>query len=310
MLLIGLITHNKGGFMQEYDRLKNLLKVTQEQLVEYCLEQPFPGNSKWPANHPIWDCYLPGKLSPKQAWKNRTLLNRAINNMFWIINKGIVENKYQSFNINHIKQLNTCVVKDGKIVSSSQRLLELILNRFTIAKIAPKVTALSKYTMYKILEESKIDLSNGVYAPMAGFGGIIEAAKMWFKAHKIQTKNNSYDYLIEAYDINKNFCDWYGWEQRDMLFQPVKTDKTVIVCPPFGNKYEHWEGTPDDMSDISFLEWYFLIHDFIKAPNYVIIGPEVKGKATQKCGLFYKTTGIQLWTAEMYEEAMKDKDEK
>lgn len=291
--------------MKNFDKLNPLIKVNVDQLVDFCSTQPFPGNSVWAPNHPIWDCFLPGKISPKEAWKDTRMLRKAVENMFWIINKGLAENKYADFNEKHIKQINSCKVENGKIISSNHRLLELILTRFTVAKIAPKVTALNKNTMYKIMEESHIDFSRGVYAPMAGFGGIIEAAKMWFKKHSVPMKNDSYDYLIEAYDINPNFCNWYGWGERNMLAEHIKTDKSVIVCPPFGDKYEHWKGTPDDMSDISFLEWYFLIHDFINAPNYMIIGPELKGKDKQKCGLFYKTTGIQLWTDDMYNEALQ-----
>ena len=291
--------------MLEFLNLQKKIFIDKEQLIEYCLLCPFPGNNKWPPNHPIWDCYLPRKISPKEAWGNRKMLARAINNLFQILDSSIKNNKYHSFVDRHIRELNTCIVENNKIVSSSKKLLELILNRFTIAKIAPKVTALNKKNMYKIMEESGIDFSKGVYAPMAGFGGIIEASKMWFKKHNIPMKNNSYDYLIEAYDINKNFCDWYGWKQKDVLFEKVKTNKIVIVCPPFGKNYEHWKGTPDEMSDISFVEWYFLIKDFIKAPNYLIIGPEINGKQNQKCGLFYKTIGIQLWTDDMFQKEIK-----
>ena len=74
--------------------------------------------------------------------------------------------------------------------------------------------------MLKIIEESGIDLTQGVYCPMAGFGGIVEGTKEWFK------KNNK-NINIEAYDINKNFCDWYGWEQRDVLAQHIITEEDV-----------------------------------------------------------------------------------
>ena len=190
--------------------IKDLITVTSEQLLEYCLHVPFPGNSKWGADHPIWDCYLPGKVSPKMAWRSEELLRKAIYNLFWILDTSIENNKYPSFVGKHVKELNTCVFKDGRVVNSSRRLLELILARFTVAKIAPKVTALSSRTMYKIMESSGLDFSVGVYAPMAGFGGIIEAAKIWFEKHKIPKKDNSYDYLIEAFDINPNFCSRYG----------------------------------------------------------------------------------------------------
>ena len=99
---------------------------------------------------------------------------------------------------------------------------------------------------------------------------------------------------IEAYDINENFCKWYGWTQRDVLAQVVHTDKVVVVCPPFGKKYEHWKGTPDEMSDIEFTDWVKLIKEHVIAPNYIFIGPET-GEGKNKCGLFKRKLGISLY---------------
>ena len=81
--------------------------------------------------------------------------------------------------------------------------------------------------------------------------------------------------------------------QRDVLAQTITTEKTVIVCPPFGKEFEHWKGTPDEMSDISFIEWVDLIKEHVKAPKYIFIGPEMKSK--NKCGLFSKKTGISYY---------------
>jgi hypothetical protein len=126
---------------------------------------------------------------------------------------------------------------------------------------------------------------------------------------------------IEAYDINKSFCDWYGWKQRDMLESVIETDKVCIVCPPFGKNYEHWvdssengisQDVIDDMADITFIEWYELIKKHVKAPAYIIIGPELSsnGRDTNKYGnLFKKHVGIQLWTDELYERLLS-KDER
>lgn len=280
-----------------------LFGLSKKQLLDYCLTQPFPGTNKWPANHPIWDCFLYGYKSPKEAWSDCSCLNKAIDNLFWILDKAIQSHKYPEFVNEHKKAFGSCILdEEGNIINYNFKLLVLILNRFTIAKIAPKVTALNKNTMYSIMEGSKIDFSKGVYIPMAGFGGIVEASKIWFKNHNIPQQDNSWNYLIEAYDINENFNNYYGWKYRDLLAQHIETNKIVLVCPPFGKNYEHWKGTSNDMSDIDFLEWYFLIHDFINSSNYLIIGPEVNGKNNQKCGLFYKTTGVQLWTDEMWKK--------
>ena len=265
-----------------------------EKIVDYCLTQDLPGNGKWPANHPIWDCNVGNKVSPRFAWSNRNYLEKAVKNIFYMLPKD------EKFRIRHIKELLNCQILDNRIVYASQKLLQMIQDRFTIAKIAPKVTAISEYSVKKIIDESGIDISNGVYLPMAGFGGIYRAVKSYG------------DIDVETYDINEKFCHWYGWKQRDMLAQKVVTDKVCICCPPFGKKYEHWDGTPDEMSDIDFKEWYKLIKKYVIAPEYIIIGPEIDKTGTgsnkgvdkdgkKQSGLFTKTVGIMRWTDDMVE---------
>lgn len=297
-------------------------KVTEEQLIEWCLNNEFPGNSKWTSNHPIWKCYIPEQKSPYNAWYDEKCIRKAVKNMFQTLDRCINENKENSFVKRHLDALNSCVIENDKIVSSDKKLLELILARFTIAKIASKVTAISPSDCIKIFNESGINFDNynGIYVPMAGFGGIVEGYKRWIK------KNNSIKYNenilnIEAYDINKSFCDWYGWKQRDILESIVETDKICIVCPPFGKNYEHWvdssvDGVSQDiidyMADITFIEWYKLIKKYVKAPAYIIIGPELSsnGRDVAKCSnLFKKRVGIQLWTDELYERLLS-KDER
>ena len=265
-----------------------------EKIVDYCLTQELPGNGKWPANHPIWDCNVGNKVSPRFAWSDRNYLEKAVKNIFYMLPKD------EKFRIRHIKELLNCQMLNNRIVYASQKLLQMIQDRFTIAKIAPKVTAISEYSVKKIIDESGIDISNGVYLPMAGFGGIYRAVKSYG------------DIDVETYDINEKFCHWYGWKWRNMLAQKVVTDKVCICCPPFGKKYEHWDGTPDEMSDIDFKEWYKLIKQYVIASEYIIIGPEIDKTGTgsnkgvdkdgkKQSGLFTKTVGIMRWTDDMVE---------
>lgn len=265
-----------------------------EKIVDYCLTQELPGNGKWPANHPIWDCNVGSKVSPRFAWSDRNYLEKAVKNIFYMLPKD------EKFRIRHIKELLNCQMLNNRIVYASQKLLQMIQDRFTIAKIAPKVTAISEYSVKKIIDESGIDISNGVYLPMAGFGGIYRAVKSYG------------DIDVETYDINEKFCHWYGWKWRNMLAQKVVTDKVCICCPPFGKKYEHWDGTPDEMSDIDFKEWYKLIKQYVIASEYIIIGPEIDKTGTgsnkgvdkdgkKQSGLFTKTVGIMRWTDDMVE---------
>ena len=255
------------------------IEIDENIIFNKCFGKEFPGTAKWPANHPIWEAFLPGKLSPKTAWNNEKLFKRAIKNMIEIIKTSILEGKYRSFVNRHISAIIN--------IDKNNDILSLILNRFTIAKIAPKVTALDENDLLKIINEAGLDMSSGVYCPMAGFGGIVRAAKKYAEMHGLEPN-------IEAYDINENFCKWYGWTQRDVLAQVVHTDKVVVVCPPFGKKYEHWKGTPDEMSDIEFTDWVKLIKEHVIAPNYIFIGPET-GEGKNKCGLFKRKLGISLY---------------
>ena len=259
----------------------------KQLLINWCLKNDFPGITKWPANHPIWDCNVGSRISPKDAWKEEKYIKKAVNNMFSMMRT------HSDFRVKHINEILKCEVKNNEIIKSTDKLLQMILNRFTIAKIAPKVTALSSKTLKKIIDDSNIDISKGVYIPMAGFGGIVDGCKLWGEEHNVNLD-------IEAYDINQNFCSWYGWKQRDMLKQKIITDKVCICCPPFGKKFEHWDGTPKGMSDIDFKDWYRLIKEYVIAPEYIIIGPEIGSKKSDSTpGLFKKSVGIMVWTDEM-----------
>lgn len=254
--------------------------LNEEKVFSICFGSAFPGTGKWPANHPIWDCFVPGHKTPRDAWTDDQIFRSAVRNLLTITMDSISRNKYHGFCRRHIEAL---VNAEHDI----NPLAQLILNRFTVAKLAPKVTALRASDLLKIIEGAGVSLANGVYCPMAGFGGIVEGARQWFTRRNLSPN-------IEAYDINMNFCTWYGWVQRDVMAQVVTTDKTVIVCPPFGKQYEHWKGTPDEMSDITFLEWVDIIKEHVKAPNYIFIGPETD-KPKSACGLFARKVGIALY---------------
>lgn len=278
-----------GEWFYNDDQLFNWDK---ESLLALCLHNDFPGTLKWKADNPIWDCNRAGKLTPKQAWKNEDCLKKAINNLFYMVKFSIANDKYQEF----VTRVETNFILDEGAMFE-------VLNRFTVAKIAPKVTALRPTYFIRILEEAKIDVSCGIYCPMAGFGGIIEGAKRWFNINHIKPEGK-----IEAYDINKKFCDYYGWTQRDVLAQKVTTDKVVFACPPFGLSTERWDGTPMEREDkfktnyLEFHQWCSLIKEYVKAPNYIFVGPELRDPEDSKYksgvkanGLFHKKYGVQYY---------------
>ena len=283
--------------MIEQDMKENpqdyLWGINKVELYEtYFNGMEFPGTLKYPKNHPIWDCHVKNKLSPKQAWYNWSYMMKAIDNLYYIMHKLIESGKEQDFVQRVYRAFANIYDADYDKVDTSA-LAKEILMRFTIAKIAPKVGSIQPSYVTRIIEESGIDLSSGIYVPMAGFGGIVEASRKWFKKHNIEPN-------IETYDINPNFCKYFGWIQRDVLAQKVKTDKVVICCPPF-SKLEMWEGTPDNMY-YDFHTWCKLIKEHIDAKNYILIGPEQTDLSKSKyksgaktSGLFRKKMGVQWY---------------
>lgn len=271
-------------------RNEEIFGITKGHCLDLCLNTPFPGTEKWSADNPIWDCNVAGSISPKEGYRRLEYLVKAIDNLYWILNKSIDQNRYEDF-VRHQKE---------RMNRNDIELVRVIINRFTIAKICPKVTALMPSKFLQIIKDSGIDITCGVYCPMAGFGGIIEGAKRWFKEHSIDSADK-----IEAYDINPNFCKYYGWIQRDVLAQKVKTDKVVFVCPPFGLKTERWLGTPMERNDefetnyLDFHDWCKLIREYIDAPNYIFVGPEESGRRLNKnisSGLFTKQFGVRWYS--------------
>ena len=122
------------------------------EIFDKCYGEPFPGTNKYEPNHPIWDCHAYNKKTPKEAWNNPDLLEKAIDNLFWICYKCIEENKEPDL----LERIENAFNEGGITLQRE------ILNRFTIARIAPKVTALMPSAFDRILEESKIDISSGI----------------------------------------------------------------------------------------------------------------------------------------------------
>lgn len=269
---------------------------TQQQVLDLCLTQPFPGSSTYEPDHPIWRGHQ-GKnnKTPLEAWTDPKYLMKAIRNWFYMIcfNEIMIAfnpdnrtpEKINSLYIRYNEQWGKALLTNNKLAICQQ-----VLNRFTVAKIAPRVTAISSNKVLEIIEESGIDISCGVYSCMSGFNGIPEGAKKWAKKHNKEIE-------IECYDINPVLCKYYGWTMRDVTAQHIKTDKVVIACPPFSDEGsdEMWIDCPDYNAAglytyMGFDAWCEVIRQYIDAPNYIFIGPENKSK--NKTGLFSKTSGV------------------
>ena len=42
--------------------------ISKQQLIDWCMKNDLPGNTKWAPEHPIWDAFLQKKPSPREAW--------------------------------------------------------------------------------------------------------------------------------------------------------------------------------------------------------------------------------------------------
>lgn len=268
--------------------LNKIKGKTQQDLFDFCRKHEFPGSKKYPPEHPIWLGYTGAiNITPKNAWYDDGLLKRAIRNFFYIISYSKANNKYHEF----VNTLEKAVQDWG------QDLIYIIQRRFTVAKIAPQVSRLKATDVYRTMELASktdgVDFSGGVFVPMAGFGGIVAGAQRYFKEHELDQS------LIEAYDINPEFCSWYGWTQRDVLDEKITTRKPVLVCPPFGNKHERWIGTPNESHGVQtycgFDNWVGLIHEYVKSPYYIFFGPTQNERKKEHPGLFAKISGIRWY---------------
>lgn len=266
---------------------------TQQQVLDLCLTQPFPGSSTYEPNHPIWLGYSGNCKTPLDAWKDEKLLKQAIRNWFYMMcfNEIMIAfnpdnrtpEKINSLYIRYNEQWGKALINWNVLTICQQ-----VVNRFTVAKIAPRVTAISSNKVLQFMEESKLDFSCGVYCPMGGFNGIPEGVEKWAKKHNKQVD-------IEVYDINPIFCKYFGYIQRDVTAQHIKTNKTVIVCSPFGDKDEKWVGTPEINAAglntyMGFHNWCAVITKYIEAPKYIFIGNTKESK--NNTGLFSKSSGV------------------
>lgn len=272
---------------------------TQQDILTICKNEPFPGSSTYEPNHPIWTGCSGNCKTPIEAWKDENCLIKAVRNWMYMLCMNEIMLHFNPDNRTQEKLDSLYTAYNNRwgkalLEHDNNMIAQYVLNRFTVAKIAPRVTALSANKVVKIMDESGLDFRNNIYVPCAGFGGIVEGAKLWAKKH-------GFDIKIEAYDINPRFCEYYGWTQRDFTAQRIKTDKTVICCPPYGPNDEKWKDTPEiNAAGVTnyggFHQNCKLITSFISAPYYIFVGPTKQSK--NSCGLFSKRASNDMFYPE------------
>lgn len=114
---------------------------TQQDVLIICLNEPFPGNSNYSANHPIWKCNVGNYKTSFDAWTDENILRKAIRNWFYMLcmNELMVEfnpgNQTQklldSLYISYNKRWGKALLEKDNIT-----IAQYVLSQFTIAELA------------------------------------------------------------------------------------------------------------------------------------------------------------------------------
>jgi hypothetical protein len=134
---------------------------------------------------------------------------------------------------------------------------KMLYDRFTIAKIAPRVTAGSKNEAKKhIIQACKMwGIPKKIINPCAGFGG-------WARACE------DLKIPFEGFDVNPDLINFFDWKYQDLLtMNTITTDSWIWTSPPVFDK-ETW-GQPIELQSQEW--WYNLIQQRIKAPHYIFV---------------------------------------
>ena len=150
----------------------------------------------------IWHCHVKNKPSPYEAWYNKDLLKKCIENRFIY-----------------------------KSVLSSQN----VLNGFNICKIAPKISLfnpnIAKYLIKKYLNNYQI-----VFDPFSGYSGRMLGCCSLNKKYIGQDVNEIT--INESMEI-KNFLHLDSELSCKDIFESSGEYDCLFTCPPYGDK-ENW----------------------------------------------------------------------
>ena len=150
----------------------------------------------------IWHCNVKNKPSPYDAWHNKDLLQKCIENRFIY-----------------------------KSVLSSQN----VLNGFNICKIAPKISIFNPNAA-KYLIKKYLDKFQTVFDPFSGFSGRMLGSCALNKKYIGQDINNTT--INESLQI-KNFLNLNADLYNKDIFESNGNYECLFTCPPYNDK-ENW----------------------------------------------------------------------
>lgn len=158
----------------------------------------------------IWKCHLKNKKSPYDAWYDKKLLRKCIENRFIY-----------------------------KSVLSTQN----VLNGFNICKLAPRISLfnpnISKYIVKKYLNEF-----NEVFDPFSGYSGrmlgVCACGKQYIGQDINETTINESEQIIKDFELNAKVYN------QD-IFNSNGNYECLFTCPPYNDK-ENWCQTIKNLS--------------------------------------------------------------
>lgn len=185
----------------------------------------------------IYDVHVRNLPSPLQAWKNKDLLRRCVENRF------IYASNLSSYSI---------------------------LNGFNVCKLAPKVSvfsaSLAKYLICKYLPSY-----NEIFDPFSGFSGRLLGAVSSNKRYAGQDINE--DHIKESLEIVKfHNLQNASLTQKDIL-ESSGTYECLFTCAPYGNK-EDWNNL--NIIEKSCDEWIEECINRFKCKSYLFAVDETE----------------------------------
>ena len=163
----------------------------------------------------IYSAHVLGRPSPVEAWRNKDLLRKCVENRF------IYSNSLSS---------------------------QAIANGFNVCKLAPKVSVFSA-SRAKLLIQEYLSDCNEIFDPFSGFSGRMLGACSLGKRYTGQDLSSEHvkesNEIIGYHNLDATVIE------KDIL-QSEGSYECLFTCPPYGNK-EHWNN-PTEV-DKSCDEW-------------------------------------------------------
>lgn len=179
----------------------------------------------------IWYANRDGFPSPYDAWQNKELLEKCVENRF-----------IYSYSL------------------SSQA----IVNGFNVCKLAPKVSVFSA-SLAKYLIDKYLSQYNVVFDPFSGFSGRLLGTCSTGKKYIGQDVSGLHVLESKAIiDFHQLDAEIY---EQDILLDSKKSFECLFTCPPYGNK-EHW---CDDEAIHSCDEWIDICLSTYECKNYLFV---------------------------------------